>query len=316
MRHKFIRLAAALAGVGVGMPALAQSNPQHLVECPSRPYRWLEDCSNLATADLNGLNRLRYITAGDRQVWLTVGGEARIRMDLLHDIDFGINSQPGYVSTSGRLLLHGDLRAKAGPRVFVQLGIVEENGRKPGARVVDESQVDLTQGFVDVPIKLGAVGLLADYDLRAGFASAVDGDTLVLLGATRGELGASIYLREVQGREDGAPPPVDLELERVTGDFVRGLIEAGDLTCVHDLSDGGLIGAAADRQVDVAPYGVADVDVFGARAEPLGQPAHRDGGGFAHCAITSTGSPGGKGLSLTGSSASTRKTSLARAFSE
>ncbi|MDP3370304.1 MAG: AIR synthase-related protein, partial [Brevundimonas sp.] len=67
-----------------------------------------------------------------------------------------------------------------------------------------------------------------------------------LIGETVGELGASIYLREVLGREDGAPPPVDLALERKTGDFVREQIEAGALTCVHDLSDGGLIGAAAD----------------------------------------------------------------------
>src|SRR5690606_3329569 len=74
----------------------------------------------------------------------------------------------------------------------------------------------------------------------------VEGDVLVLIGETVGELGSSLYLREVLGREDGAPPPVDLKLERKTGDFVRGLIEAGDLTCVHDLSDGGLIGAAAD----------------------------------------------------------------------
>ncbi|KAK0332330.1 hypothetical protein LTR94_025322 [Friedmanniomyces endolithicus] len=66
------------------------------------------------------------------------------------------------------------------------------------------------------------------------------------VGATHGELGASIYLREVLGREDGAPPPVDLALEKKTGDFVRDLIEGGELTVVHDLSDGGLIGAAAD----------------------------------------------------------------------
>lgn len=35
-------------------------------------------------------------------------------------------------------------------------------------------------------------------------------------------------------------------MEKKTGDFVRDRIEAGALTCVHDLSDGGLIGAAAD----------------------------------------------------------------------
>ncbi|WGM30297.1 phosphoribosylformylglycinamidine synthase subunit PurL [Brevundimonas sp. NIBR11] len=93
---------------------------------------------------------------------------------------------------------------------------------------------------------VGAVGLLKNYDVVTGFSTMEDGDSLILIGETHGELGASIYLREVVGREDGAPPPVDLALERKTGDFVRGEIEAGRLTCVHDLSDGGLIGAAAD----------------------------------------------------------------------
>ncbi|WP_426040558.1 phosphoribosylformylglycinamidine synthase subunit PurL [Brevundimonas sp. TWP2-3-4b1] len=93
---------------------------------------------------------------------------------------------------------------------------------------------------------VGAVGLLTNYDVVTGFSTMEAGDSLVLIGETQGELGASIYLREVLGREDGAPPPVDLKLERKTGDFVRAMIEGGRLTCVHDLSDGGLIGAAAD----------------------------------------------------------------------
>jgi phosphoribosylformylglycinamidine synthase II len=93
---------------------------------------------------------------------------------------------------------------------------------------------------------VGAVGLLTDYDLRAGFASVVEGDSLVLIGETRGELGASIYLREVLGREDGAPPPVDLAVERRNGDFVRSLISSGLVAAVHDLSDGGLLAAAAE----------------------------------------------------------------------
>jgi phosphoribosylformylglycinamidine synthase len=93
---------------------------------------------------------------------------------------------------------------------------------------------------------VGAVGLLKNYDTVTGFGTMAEGDVLVLIGETHGELGSSIYLREVLGREDGAPPPVDLALERRTGDFVRERIQAGDLTCVHDLSDGGLIGAVAD----------------------------------------------------------------------
>jgi phosphoribosylformylglycinamidine synthase len=70
--------------------------------------------------------------------------------------------------------------------------------------------------------------------------------SLVLVGETRGELGASMYLREVLGREDGAPPPVDLAVERRNGDLVRQLIRTGLTRVVHDLSDGGLVAAAAE----------------------------------------------------------------------
>jgi phosphoribosylformylglycinamidine synthase II len=92
----------------------------------------------------------------------------------------------------------------------------------------------------------GAVGLIADYARRADFASMKSGDALVLVGETRGELGASMYLRELLGREDGAPPPVDLVAERRNGDFVRNLIQSGQVSVVHDLSDGGLIAALAE----------------------------------------------------------------------
>ena len=93
---------------------------------------------------------------------------------------------------------------------------------------------------------IGAVGLLDDYARRADFASLADGDCLLLLGVSHGELGQSLYLRECLGRKDGAPPPVDLAAERRVGDFVRELIASGATRTVHDLSDGGLIVAAAE----------------------------------------------------------------------
>jgi phosphoribosylformylglycinamidine synthase II len=93
---------------------------------------------------------------------------------------------------------------------------------------------------------VGAVGLLSDYHQRADFSGLKDGETLILIGETRGVLGASLYLREVLGREEGAPPPVDLALERRHGDFVRQLIKSGQVKTVHDLSDGGLAAAATD----------------------------------------------------------------------
>ena len=63
---------------------------------------------------------------------------------------------------------------------------------------------------------------------------------LILVGAGEGWLGQSAYLSVIEGREEGAPPPVDLALERRNGDFVRGLILSGMVDTVHDLSDGGL----------------------------------------------------------------------------
>jgi phosphoribosylformylglycinamidine synthase len=93
---------------------------------------------------------------------------------------------------------------------------------------------------------VGGVGLIPDNDRRAGFCGMKAGDRLLLVGETRGELGASLYLRELFAREDGAPPPVDLALEKKNGDFVRGLIRSGAVRVVHDLSDGGLICAAAE----------------------------------------------------------------------
>ena len=93
---------------------------------------------------------------------------------------------------------------------------------------------------------VGAVGLIGAGARHADFSSMKAGDTLVLVGETRGELGASLYLRELLGREDGAPPPVDLAAERRNGDFVRGAIQSGVARAVHDLSDGGLAATAAE----------------------------------------------------------------------
>jgi phosphoribosylformylglycinamidine synthase II len=92
---------------------------------------------------------------------------------------------------------------------------------------------------------VGGVGLLKDSSIQADFSNLKTGEALVLIGETKGELGASMYLREILGREEGAPPPVDLALERRTGDLVRGLIKDG-LRTVHDLSDGGLIAAVIE----------------------------------------------------------------------
>lgn len=96
------------------------------------------------------------------------------------------------------------------------------------------------QGILPTPA-IGGVGLIKDVTRTASIPFKRDGDVVILVGETKGWLGQSIYLRDVQGRRDGAPPPVDLAAERRNGEFVRRLIEAGRLDTAHDLSDGGLL---------------------------------------------------------------------------
>ena len=93
---------------------------------------------------------------------------------------------------------------------------------------------------------IGGIGVLDDLDRRADLALRRDDDILILLGGTSGQLGQSIYLRHLLQRQDGPPPTVDLLTERRNGDFVRGLIATGQVDTCHDLSDGGLLVAAAE----------------------------------------------------------------------
>ena len=92
---------------------------------------------------------------------------------------------------------------------------------------------------------IGGLGVLEDAGSAIGIGLK-DGQELVLLGATAGALGQSLWLREIHGREDGAPPPLDLAAERRTGDFVRERILSGAVSACHDLSDGGLLVGIAE----------------------------------------------------------------------
>jgi phosphoribosylformylglycinamidine synthase len=93
---------------------------------------------------------------------------------------------------------------------------------------------------------IGGVGLIEDFPRQATLAFKAAGEAILLIGATQGFVGQSLWLRDVCGREEGAPPPVDLAAEKRNGDFVRALIAQGMATAVHDISDGGLAVAVAE----------------------------------------------------------------------
>jgi len=103
-----------------------------------------------------------------------------------------------------------------------------------------------TQGQPILPTPaIGGLGVLEDAAQAVGQAIA-PGQTLVLVGETVGWLGQSLWLREIAGREEGPPPPIDLADERRNGDFVRGQILSGAVRACHDVSDGGLLIAVAE----------------------------------------------------------------------
>lgn len=93
---------------------------------------------------------------------------------------------------------------------------------------------------------IGGVGLMQDYAQMATIAIKAEGECLAVIGPCYPELGQSLWLREIHGREDGDPPKVDLKDERFYAEVVRQLIADGMVTAVHDISDGGLLVAAAE----------------------------------------------------------------------
>jgi phosphoribosylformylglycinamidine synthase II len=103
-----------------------------------------------------------------------------------------------------------------------------------------------TEGRAILPTPaIGGLGVLDDASRAVGLALPPWLD-IVLVGATIGWLGQSMWLREIAGREDGAPPPVDLAVEKANGDFVRTHILNGTIRACHDVSDGGVLVALAE----------------------------------------------------------------------
>jgi phosphoribosylformylglycinamidine synthase len=104
-----------------------------------------------------------------------------------------------------------------------------------------------TQGAGILPTPaIGGVGVIADVSKAAQTGFAREGDTILLIGETKGWLGQSAYAHDLCGRAEDAPPPVDLAAERRNGDFVRRLILSGRVSAAHDISDGGLAVALAE----------------------------------------------------------------------
>ena len=126
------------------------------------------------------------------------------------------------------------------------------------------------KGILPTPT-IGGVGVIADVTKATTLGFKTAGEAIILAGDTAGWLGQSIWLREIAGREEGAPPPVDLAVERRNGEVVRALILGGKVTVCHDCSDGGLAVALAEMAmggkigatITALPDGPAHAVLFG-----------------------------------------------------
>jgi phosphoribosylformylglycinamidine synthase len=111
---------------------------------------------------------------------------------------------------------------------------------------------------------LGVVGVLDDASKVIARVFRGEGDDIVLLGESFGELGGSEYLKTLHRLVQGAPPALDLDRERRLIDLLGQAASASLLRSAHDCSDGGLAVTLAECTFDSGDIGCA-VDVPGDR---------------------------------------------------
>ena len=93
---------------------------------------------------------------------------------------------------------------------------------------------------------IAMVGLLDDVEAALTPWWKAEGDTVVLLGRTREELGGSEYLSVVHGLARGTPPWIDLESEKRLHKLVLLASHERLLRSAHDIAEGGLAVALAE----------------------------------------------------------------------
>ena len=101
------------------------------------------------------------------------------------------------------------------------------------------------RGIHPTPV-IGMVGIIEDLRHATTQWFKQEGCSIILLGATGNDLGASEYALATRGRIEGRVPQLDLQLERRTQEACLKIIQAGLVESAHDVSDGGLAIAIAE----------------------------------------------------------------------
>ena len=87
---------------------------------------------------------------------------------------------------------------------------------------------------------IGMVGLVEDISHITTQTFKDDGDTILLVGENKNELGASEYLHALFNQTIGAVPAIDLDYEKTLQSALLAAIQKGLVKSAHDCSEGGL----------------------------------------------------------------------------
>ncbi|OQB13391.1 MAG: Phosphoribosylformylglycinamidine synthase 2 [Candidatus Omnitrophica bacterium ADurb.Bin205] len=102
------------------------------------------------------------------------------------------------------------------------------------------------KGSVDPTPVVGMVGVLKDKNKFMTQYFKSEGDSVILLGKNKEELGGSEYLKIIHGQKKGKSPSIDLNLEKAVQKTVIEAIGKGLVRSAHDCSEGGFAVALAE----------------------------------------------------------------------
>lgn len=133
------------------LAALASAGAARAAEPPAfKPVRSDEDYGYLRDIrDRQGLDPLRYIPLGG-DAYVGFGGEARLRADAVDTPRFGLGGAKTDTFALSRLLLSSDLHLGDAVRLYGELGLHRDHGKKDKPAATDRDSLDAQVLFIDV----------------------------------------------------------------------------------------------------------------------------------------------------------------------
>ncbi len=116
-------------------------------------------------------------------------------------------------------------------------------------------------GAIDPTPTVGMVGIIEKQEHITTQFFKQAGDSILLIGETGSEMGASHFLKVIHGRKEGPTPQLDYAVEKSAQNAVRSLIRDGLVQSAHDCAEGGLAVSLAESCLSGPSHLGADADL-------------------------------------------------------